>query len=171
VIDDVPVVVFQRRSATKDTWPGRVDIAVGGHVGAGESLADAMREAREEIGLELALDDVTILGRRFVRSLPSDNEVQEVFAVRADLPLAAYTPHPLEVDALLQLPISDAIELLEGRVDSVEAVELQRGAAEEQTILLTADAFVPEAASYHAIALEALRRVVAGEPVERFLLR
>jgi 8-oxo-dGTP pyrophosphatase MutT (NUDIX family) len=164
-------VLFQRRSATKDTWPGRIDIAVGGHLAADESLADAMREAREEIGLELSLDDVTVLGRRFVRARPSDNEVQDVFAVRADLPLRAFTPHPLEIDALLQLPIAAALALLAGNVDSVEAVERERGATEEQTILLTADAFVPEAFPYYLVALEGLRSVILSEPVERFLLR
>lgn len=171
LIDDVPHVLFQRRSATKDTWPGRVDSAVSGHLGAGESLADAMREAREEIGLELSLDDVTALGRRFVRAAPSDNEVQDVFAVRADLPLGAYSPHPLEVDALLLLPISDAIALLGGETGSVEAVELERGAAEEQAVLLTVDAFVPGTTAYYLLALEGLRRVVLGDPLERFLLR
>ncbi len=165
------MVILQRRSATKDTWPGRVDIAVGGHLSAGERLDDAMREAREEIGLELAIDDVTLLGRRFVRALPNDNEVQNVFAVRADLPLSAFTPHPLEVDALLSLPIADAIALLAGEVGSVEAVELVRDATDEQVIILTADAFVPDVSPYYEVALEALGRVVAGESVERFTLR
>jgi 8-oxo-dGTP pyrophosphatase MutT (NUDIX family) len=171
VVDGVPLVLFQRRSATKDTRPGRVDTAVSGHLGAGESLAEAMREAREEIGLELSLDDVTVLGRRFVRAHPSDNEVQDVLAARADLPLEAFAPHPLEVDALLTTPIAAALALLGGEVGSVEAIERERGAVGEQTILLTADAFVPGVAAYYLVALEGLRRVVVAEPVERFLLR
>jgi 8-oxo-dGTP pyrophosphatase MutT (NUDIX family) len=148
-----------------------VDVAVGGHVGAGESLDETLREAREEIGLVLTLEEVTALGRRFVRALPSDNEVQDVFAVRVDLPLQAFTPHPLEIDALLQVPIASAAALLGGDRATVEAVELARGTPEEQTIILTADAFVPEASPYYGVALEALHRVVTGEPVERFLLR
>ena len=67
-----------------------------------------MREAREEIGLELTIDDVTFIGRRFVRSRPSDNEVQDVYAVRADIPLEAFVPHPLEVDAMLRVSLDDA---------------------------------------------------------------
>jgi isopentenyldiphosphate isomerase len=170
VVNGVPQVLLQRRSQTKDTWPGRVDVAVGGHVTAGEDAAAALREAEEEIGLTLTLDDVTPLGRRFVSSAPADNEVQDVFAVRADLPLAAFTPHPLEVDALLHVPIDETIELFRsGRV--VTAVERERGATEEQTVLLTPDAFVPDVASYYVLALGALRAVVLGEPVERFLIR
>ena len=39
-----PFLMFQRRSAAKDTWPGRFDTTVGGHFRAGETLAEAMRE-------------------------------------------------------------------------------------------------------------------------------
>lgn len=171
LVDEVPHVLLQRRSQTKDTWPGRIDVAVGGHIGAGEDVATAMREAREEIGLELVFDEVTPLGRRFVQAPPSDNEIQNVYAVRADLPLQAFTPHPLEVDALLRLPIEDAIALLAGDRDATEAVELERGATQAQTIILTPDAFIPDASPYYGLALEGLRRVVIGEPVERFFLR
>jgi 8-oxo-dGTP pyrophosphatase MutT (NUDIX family) len=170
LVDGVPHVLLQRRSRTKDTWPGRIDVAVGGHLGAGEDLATAMREAREEIGLSLSLDDVTPLGRRFVQSGPNDNEVQDVFAVRADLPLSAFTPHPLEVEALLQLSIDDARDMFrDGR--AVAAVELERDASREQTVLLTPDAFVPDDSTYYEAALDGLRDVVLGRPVERFLLR
>ena len=48
--DSAPFVIFQRRSMTKDTWPGALDVAVGGHFRSGESLAETLREAEEEIG-------------------------------------------------------------------------------------------------------------------------
>ena len=49
--DGTPFMLFQRRSKTKDTWPGKLDVAVGGHYRAGESLAETLRETEEEIGL------------------------------------------------------------------------------------------------------------------------
>ena len=52
-----PFALFQRRSRSKDTWPGALDVAVGGHLRAGETLADAIREAEEEIGLVVAMED------------------------------------------------------------------------------------------------------------------
>ena len=67
------------------------------------------------------------------------------------------------------LPIS--VALLAGASAAAEAVELERGATQAQTIILTPDQFVPDASTYYGAALEGLRRVVAGEPVERFFLR
>ena len=47
-------ILMQKRSASKDTFPGLWDISVAGHISAGESpLEGALREMREEIGLEV----------------------------------------------------------------------------------------------------------------------
>lgn len=47
-------IYLQQRSFNKDIQPGRWDTAVGGHVGYGETVEDALkREAREEIGIAL----------------------------------------------------------------------------------------------------------------------
>jgi isopentenyldiphosphate isomerase len=48
-------LLVHRRSADKDLWPGRWDIAVGGVVASGESYDDA---ARRELAEELGVDDV-----------------------------------------------------------------------------------------------------------------
>ena len=75
-------IFFQRRSRSKDTWPGALDVAVGGHLRSGETLAEALREAEEEIGLALAPGTATTLGRRFAHggARGSDNEVQQALA-------------------------------------------------------------------------------------------
>ena len=45
-------VLVQRRTMTKDLYPGYCDLAAGGVVGAGESYEDcAQREAEEELGI------------------------------------------------------------------------------------------------------------------------
>lgn len=52
VFDKAGRILFQRRSQTKDLFPGYWDTAVGGHVGFGEAAQDALRrEAEEELGV------------------------------------------------------------------------------------------------------------------------
>ncbi len=74
-----------------------------------------MREAEEEIGLVLTLADLTRLGRRFAHRIGgTDNEVQEVFALRSDLALDRYRLHPDEVEGVVSVGLDDAIALFEG---------------------------------------------------------
>jgi isopentenyldiphosphate isomerase len=55
VLDRAGRLYLQRRALSKDTNPGRWDTSVGGHVGAGEPVVDALvREAREELGIDAA---------------------------------------------------------------------------------------------------------------------
>ena len=47
-------ILLQKRSHSKDIQPGKWDTAVGGHVAAGESVADAaIRELAEELGCDI----------------------------------------------------------------------------------------------------------------------
>jgi 8-oxo-dGTP pyrophosphatase MutT (NUDIX family) len=166
-----PFVVFQRRSRTKDTWPGYLDVAVGGHVRAGEALGEAVREAEEEIGLAVALGDLTPLGRRFVAS-GSDREVQSVLAVRRDDPLSAYRPHPDEVDAVASLPLGDALALFRRERDVARGIELARGAAAPRALEARATDFAQQGdGSYQALALERLGGLLRGRAPAPFELR
>lgn len=64
-------VIFQRRSKTKDTNPGMLTIAVGGHVEQGATADEtALIETREETGLSLQKSDLYYLGLR--KTMPSD---------------------------------------------------------------------------------------------------
>jgi isopentenyldiphosphate isomerase len=165
--------LFQRRSRSKDTWPGALDVAVGGHLRAGETLAETVREAEEEIGLALAIGDLTRLGRRFAHSRTgTDNEVQEVFAVRSDLPLAGYRLHPDEVEAVVTMPLDDAIALFEGNSTVTPGLELRRGNSTPAAIEVAVGDFAAgEVGGYAVHALRGLREVVSGTPPEPFDLR
>ena len=165
--------LLQRRSASKDTWPGALDVAVGGHLRAGETLAEAAREAEEEIGLAVTLHELVRLGRRFARSDSGiDNEVQEVFAVRSDRRLDEYRLHEDEVESVVRVPLDGARAVFEGRERAVTGLELRRGDTVPSPALVTADGFAAgERGGYVALALRGLGDVVAGRVPEPFELR
>jgi len=54
LFDKLGRMYLQKRAASKDTFPGRWDASVGGHVSPGETPEEAIRrEAREELGIDL----------------------------------------------------------------------------------------------------------------------
>ena len=124
-----------------------------------------MREAEEEIGLVLTLADLTPLGRRFAHRIGgTDNEVQEVFALRSDLALDHYRLHPDEVEGVVSVGLDDAIELFEGVVEAVPALELRRDAASAVPAAVdvaVSDFAAGEVGGYAVRALRGLRVVVA----------
>lgn len=163
-------VVWQRRSLAKDTNPGLVDVSVAGHLRAGEGVAEALREADEEIGLRVELAATTPLGwRRVEKPLAGgfDREVQTLLATVSDVPFASLRPHPEEVAALYAGPLDEALALARGARDSVVVEALWPDGARTTATLARAD-MVPEAAGYHAPCLEALADLAAGRPVRQF---
>ena len=56
-------VLIQQRSSNKDTHPSLWDVSVAGHLGAGENIiSGALREVKEEIGLEVTPADLEKIG-------------------------------------------------------------------------------------------------------------
>ncbi len=57
-------LIFQRRSASKETYPNFLDATAGGHVELGQSYEEAaLAEVLEETGLVLKNDDLIELGK------------------------------------------------------------------------------------------------------------
>jgi len=79
VINGKDEVLIHKRSATKDLYPNRWDLSVGGHVNYQDSYEEtAVRELREELGLEVSEVDLTSKGEVLVK-LPNSGEFFNVF--------------------------------------------------------------------------------------------
>lgn len=60
-------LLLQKRSAHKDSHPGCYDISSAGHISAGEELLpSALRELKEELGIEAKLQDLREIGVRHI---------------------------------------------------------------------------------------------------------
>jgi isopentenyldiphosphate isomerase len=162
-----PFLLFQRRSHHKDTWPGRLDATVGGHYRAGESLADALRETEEEIGVAVSLDELRYLGVHVCANEAEpgilDRELQDVFLLRDDRPLTAYRPHPVELAGLVRLPVRDLLGLFAGDIASVAGKSIAPGNALTEPALVTQDDFIPNIDRYFYRVAIAARLALRGE--------
>ena len=58
------LIVFQHRAPDKDTYPDLLDVAVGGHIEIGDdSIATAVKEVKEETGLDVTANELVFLGK------------------------------------------------------------------------------------------------------------
>jgi isopentenyldiphosphate isomerase len=159
-------ILLQHRTARKDVWPLRFDASAAGHIRYGESLEEAAREVREELGFEVELGDMVALGRhRQQHDHPNgliDREHHAVHLLTPGPPDSAYRPDPREVAGLAWLDVDDLLGLVEGRIGEAtaryRAVDAPADAFVERT--LTPASLVPYADGYHRWLREGIRQHV-----------
>ena len=98
-------VLLSKRSAKKDICPLMWDVSVAGHIDAGETAKQAaVRETKEEIGLELTESDLTKIGVfECFQSYDNgiiDNEFHNTFIAELKVLLSDLSPQDEEVEAL-----------------------------------------------------------------------
>ena len=161
-------LIFQRRSATKDTWPDRLAVSVGGHYSAGEGLPEVLREAREEIGIPvdaaalLALGTVRYEGGGAAGVI--DRELQDVFFWPMDVPLGQFRPDPVELAGVAELRAVDLLALLDGAASRIPATYAPAESGAIGEVGLTLDDFEPSYPYFRRIALAVLAWASGGQP-------
>lgn len=159
-----PYLLVQRRAATKDTWPGYLDVTAAGHLQSGEEpVTGGLREIEEELGLRVEPGRLVPLGTRRIEQeilQGCDREFHDVFLL-----LDPTSPQDLrlqdgEVEAVLRIGLDDAESLGAGR-GPVPAREYSRGGASDARVSLSD--FVPSEDDYLGRVAGAARQVLAGE--------
>lgn len=161
------LLFVQRRAQQKGTWPGRLDTTAAGHLAAGESALDGLRELEEELGLKPEPERLVRLGtRRVEQEIPAgiDREFHDVFLLLQSLSPDRIKLQREEVEALLGLRLSDVERLYAG-----EAVGAEEWSADGEIVGAEArlEEFVPNEDRYALTAARAVAVHLSGEPVER----
>ena len=89
-------VLLKRRSMNKESFPGQLDTSSAGHIPAGDEPAEsAVRELREELGIEAWPEDLEYAGqfrvkyeKEFHGKIFRDNEVTNVYIYMRDIPIS-----------------------------------------------------------------------------------
>jgi len=156
-----PYLLLQRRAATKDTWPGYLDITAAGHLSAGEQTLDGLREIEEELGLHVTPERLVSLGTiRVEQQLPAgyDRELHEVFLLADDTPPEKLRLQKEEVESVFRLNLDDVETLY--ATGEAPAREYAQGRSFTTRIHLTE--FVPKNEDHLAQITSAARQLLSG---------
>ena len=137
-------VLLQKRSEGKDSFPGCWDISSAGHVPAGEDvMGSAVRELREELGVEASAGDLRLVGRRSFETRREfhgrpcwNKQVSFVLYLRRDGAADAFRLQEEEVSEVRWMKWTDCVRgIAEGTFPhclSAEELEMVRAAAEAE---------------------------------------
>lgn len=159
-------ILFQKRSEHKDTNPGSFDITAAGHLAAGETPQDAVRELEEELGVQATFDQLIEYG--VIRESSSgeaggkayiDAEVSHVYGLVTTMELMDFTLQEEEVSGLYEADADELIALLEGKVDklSINGVILVDGKLQPARTDITCSSFVSRDYGYYISVFRFLR--------------
>lgn len=111
-----PEIILTRRSNSLSNHAGQISFP-GGSIEEGDNdpVHTALREAQEEVALELS--HVDVLGILDITVLPSGFAVAPVLAVSSRIP--ELTPNPAEVEEIFSVPLSLVSDISSYRKDSL----------------------------------------------------
>ena len=112
-------ILLQQRSYKKTIHPLLWDVSVAGHIDAGESFTTAaVRETKEEIGLDLNANELEKIGTELHKTVYNDGKIKDyefhqIFIAELNSDISELKPHPDEVEALKLVNFVEFKSLLE----------------------------------------------------------
>lgn len=111
IINSKNEIMLQHRSQKMENYPDCWDISCAGHISSGEDATTAaLREIKEEIGLNLPIERLKMIGETIHQVVLNndtyfDNEYSNVYVVKADLDIAELKMQESEVKNLKWIPM------------------------------------------------------------------
>ncbi|KPB06403.1 NUDIX hydrolase [Bacillus sp. CHD6a] len=113
-IDGKNYLYFQLRSESKKDYPGLLDITAAGHLLHNERIEDGIREVKEEIGLNVTIEELHYLGIFPYEKILGefiDKEHAHVFLLKRVIPFHEFTLQQEEVSGMYLVPIDEFMNL------------------------------------------------------------
>jgi isopentenyldiphosphate isomerase len=114
-------ILLQKRCMTKDSFPGCYDISSAGHIPAGDDfIPSAIRELKEELGVEIAEEALVECGTRKISiddefyGVPfHDRQFSKVFLLWLDREAADFTVQKEEIDSVRWMDFEECKKAVE----------------------------------------------------------
>lgn len=120
IVNDNNEVLLQKRSPNKDSNPNMWDISSAGHLSAGDkSLSGAVREIKEELGIDVLPSQLRLIGTRkkasHYKSSFINNEFNDVYLLRLSLNLDTIKLQEEEVSAVKYVPLDNFRDMIKNK--------------------------------------------------------
>lgn len=165
-----PQVLFQKRSPTMKNFPGMLDVSAAGHLEAGESPEDGIREIVEELGIKVGKADVVYIGDRVEVSDQENGqqnrEYQAVHLLLLREDQRNFHPDQHEIFGLYWIALRDGMELFGGRQSEVRITGIAldaNGEYKPSSLLVGIKDFLPRIQRYYLTSLICIERLLEGK--------
>jgi len=154
-INEQAYIHFQLRSEQKKDYPSLFDITAAGHLLADETVVDGVREVKEEIGIEVTLEELISLGTLkycVTRGALIDRELAHTFLGVNKSTMNQYVLQREEVAGMGRVRLEDAEGLWDGTQDSIHIegyIEDISGFRCSFSKQVGTEAFVPHDATFY----------------------
>ncbi|WP_315906356.1 NUDIX domain-containing protein [Priestia koreensis] len=155
IMNEQIYIHFQLRSAQKKDYPNLFDITAAGHLLADETVADGVREVKEEIGIEVTLEELISLGTLkycVTRGALIDKELAHTFLGVNKCSIDQYVLQREEVAGMARVRLEDAEGLWSGTYTSIHIagyVEDSSGFRRSLAKQVGTEAFVPHDSAFY----------------------
>lgn len=167
-------IMLQLRQIDKDTFPGKLDISCAGHLLAGESREDGIRELEEELGLQVPYEQLAYAGvvaEEYVNPpVLTDREFCHVHVYECDMPLTEYKVQTSELAGLFWADAADFRQLVYGLRTNMQVVGMLVEA--DGTVVypvsrtVTKEDLTPNSKPYYDLLFSKIDDIMAGnEPI------
>lgn len=103
-------ILLQKRSSTKRTWPNLYDISAAGHIDFDEQpLSAALRETKEEIGINIDVSELSLFSVQRVHLIAPDGSIENEFQwlyITQLIENQTFNLQKIEVDSLEWIPLA-----------------------------------------------------------------
>ncbi|WP_456278928.1 NUDIX hydrolase [Bacillus sp. AK128] len=151
----IDYIYLQLRSKNKKDYPNLLDITAAGHLLAEETVQDGVREIKEEIGIDLAFEDLVQLGvieYCVIKDNFIDKELANVFIYMSEGTLDDFTLQVEEVSGMVRAKFTDFAELWFDERDEIRINGFEINNDGNKLIIeknVNRDKFVPHQVSFY----------------------
>lgn len=154
---------FQVRSSAKKDYSGLLDITAAGHILANESPLDGLREVKEELGIDVTVEDLQSLGT-IKDSLISpefiDRELCHVFLYKEHQPFEKFQLQKDEVSGIMVASMTDFENLWFAKSSEIRLkgfMVSEEGEMKPKEMLASKKDFVPHEDEYINRIIQSIR--------------